>query len=366
MNTVQRRKRRQTHRFSVLYFLLPLLMIGAMVAGWVLWAPRPLPLREIVLTLAPDQTIDQLAARLFQEKLVSSEQTFRQEARIQHLDTFFKGGEYLLSSRSSPAQIVNQLKEHQVLRYKFSLPEGFTLRQMAERFSAAPLESTTKTSSPTPFAGKDLFLQLTLEGRETFAQASQSEQAPIWSAWLLDNPIPSLEGYLFPGTYTLERIDEKTLVMTLLDAMAEGIPQAWLEQAQTLGWTFHQVFTLASMIEKEAQVDSERAVISSVFHNRLQEEMLLQCDPTVEYAIGSHHFPLTAEEMAVDSPYNTYLYPGLPIGPICNPGLASIEAALFPAQTDYYYFVAKEDGSHLFARTYEEHLANIDEIWGSP
>ena len=366
MNTVQRRRRRKTHRFSVLYFLLPLLMIGAMVAGWALWAPRPLPPREAVLTLAPDQTIDQIAARLFQEKLVSSEQIFRQEALLQHLDTFFEGGEYLLSNQSSLAEMVSQLKEHQVLRYKFTLPEGSTLLQMAERFSAAPLESTAKTSSPTPFAGKELFLALTLEGKETFAQASQSEQAPIWSAWLLDNPTINLEGYLFPGTYTLERIDEKTLVTTLLDAMAEGIPQAWRDQAQTLGWTFHQVFTLASMIEKEAQVDSERAVISSVFHNRLREEMLLQCDPTVEYAIGSHHFPLTAEELAVDSPYNTYLYPGLPVGPICNPGLASIEAALFPAQTELYYFVAKEDGSHLFGATYAEHLANIEEIWGSP
>ena len=366
MNTVQRRRCRRLPRFSVLYFLLPLLMIGAMVAGWVLWAPRPLPPREAVLTLAPDQTIDQIAARLFQEKLVSSEQIFRQEARLQHLDTFFEGGEYLLSSRSSLPQMVNQLKEHQVLRYKFSLPEGFTLRQMAERFSAVPLESTAKTSSPTPFAGKELFLQLTLEGKESLVQSSQSEKEPMWSAWLKENPTPSLEGYLFPGTYTLERIDETKLVTTLLDIMAEHIPQAWLDQAQTLGWTFHQVLTLASMIEKEAQVDSERAVISSVFHNRLREEMLLQCDPTVEYAIGSHHFPLTADELAVDSPYNTYLYPGLPVGPICNPGLASIEAALFPAQTDYYYFVAKDDGSHLFARTYEEHLANIEEIWGSP
>jgi UPF0755 protein len=100
-------------------------------------------------------------------------------------------------------------------------------------------------------------------------------------------------------------------------------------------------------------------IISSVFHNRLLAEMLLQSDPTVEYAIQAHHSPLTAEELATDSPYNTYLYPGLPIGPICNPGRQAIEAALFPAQTDYYYFVAKGDGTHLFGRTYEEHLANI-------
>ena len=138
--------------------------------------------------------------------------------------------------------------------------------------------------------------------------------------------------------------------------------QDMARSAQKLGLSLHQVITLASMIEEEAQAPEERPIISAVYHNRLRERMLLQCDPTVIYALGGKETPLTRKDLAVDSPYNTYRRHGLPPGPISNPGRASIQAALHPAQVDYLYFVARGDGSHQFSRTSREHINAIRRI----
>jgi UPF0755 protein len=355
MNIERRRRRRHPRRMGVFYFLVPILLIGAMVAGWALWGPKPLPPKEIIMAFQPQETSTQIAERLYREKLVWNPQIFLEEARLQHLDTFFKGGEYFISNQVPLSQLVSQLKEHRVLRYQFTFPEGITVRQMAERLAVTPLESLVGTRSATPFVDKESFLQLALEGKDRFSDGFQK-----------GNPTTSLEGYFLPGTYSLERMSAEDAVRTLLEPLETQVPTSWLSRGEELGMTFHQVLTLASIIEKEVQDRTESPTISSVFHNRLRDGMLLQSDPTVEYAIGSHHFPLTQEELATDSPYNTYLYPGLPPGPICNPTLDSIRAALYPASTDYYYFVATQNGTHLFAETYAEHQANIEQIWGSP
>jgi UPF0755 protein len=133
-------------------------------------------------------------------------------------------------------------------------------------------------------------------------------------------------------------------------------------RAGQLGLDRHQIITLASMIEEEAGVDRERPLISAVYHNRLREGMLLQCDPTVIYALGGKRTPLTRDDLLVESPYNTYRHTGLPPGPISSPGRASILAALYPAESDYLYFVARGDGSHHFSRTSREHINAIRRI----
>jgi UPF0755 protein len=345
---VHRRRRRRPRPLGFFYFVPVLLLIASWLVAYLLFGPQSLPAKQLVIQFSDEETSESIGQRLYQQGLIWNRTDFLLEAGKQHLDEFFSGGEYLVSSQVSVPELISSLKEHQVLRYQLALPEGSSVRQIGERLAITPLISLQKTQSPTPFIEKELFLELVLESRDQFPSALGA-----------DNETASLEGYLYPSTYTFERMGEVELVRSLMQELEKQVPSEWRKRASDLGLSFHQVLTLASIVEKEAGDLSEMPIISSVFHNRLLVEMLLQSDPTVEYAIQAHHFPLTPEELSTDSPYNTYLYPGLPPGPICNPGRQAIEAALFPAQTDYYYFVAKGDGTHLFGRTYEEHLANI-------
>jgi len=167
----------------------------------------------------------------------------------------------------------------------------------------------------------------------------------------------SLEGYLFPETYHFGKFtDEKTIVKKMVDTFKERtLKQEFLNRAKEMGFSFHEIITLASLIEKETGKDSERKQISSVFHNRLKKNMLLQTDPTVIYAIENFDGNIKKRHLKIDSPYNTYRYKGLPPGPISSPGLKSIVAALYPANTSNLYFVSRRDGSHQFSSTLNQH-----------
>jgi len=193
----------------------------------------------------------------------------------------------------------------------------------------------------------------------------QRMRDPDVVAWIrdLDPEAPDLEGYLFPSTYTFfvdATLDE--VLFRMVRTFRQKWRPAWTQRARELGWTVRQVVTLASMIEKETPKRAERPMVSAVFHNRLRRGMRLECDPTVIYAWrlrGIQPVPLQYAHLTIDSPYNTYKYSGLPPGPIANPGLASLRAALYPAAGDWLYFVADGTGGHRFARTYGEHLRNV-------
>jgi UPF0755 protein len=172
----------------------------------------------------------------------------------------------------------------------------------------------------------------------------------------LNVPAPRLEGYLFPDTYRLTRgMDEDEIVRIMVTRFHETIPRNFNEQADRLQMDMHGIVTLASLIEKEARLDSERPLIAAVFHNRLRQRMPLQSDPTAVYMVPRKPGRITAADLQHNSPYNTYRVQGLPPGPIANPGLASIRAALNPAPVNYLYFVAKNDGSHQFSQTLQQH-----------
>jgi UPF0755 protein len=193
---------------------------------------------------------------------------------------------------------------------------------------------------------------------------------------ILGSPAPgSLEGYLFPETYEVPQKVPGTQVVDLMIRMFNQRVGQQLRSNSELNLSPHQLLTVASIVEREAQQPSERPLIASVYLNRLARQLPLQADPTVQYAVASRDGPLAASygywkqdlteaDLALDSPYNTYVHAGLPPAPICNPGEASIRAVLQPAQTDYLYFVAREDGSglHLFARTLDEHNANVARV----
>jgi hypothetical protein len=193
-----------------------------------------------------------------------------------------------------------------------------------------------------------------------FFVAAARDPSPIKT---IDPAAPDLEGYLFPKSYLLpRRTDASRLVRTMTARFEQVFTPAVRQAAEGRGLTVRQVVTLASIVEKEAARPEERPIVAAVYENRLRIGMPLQCDPTVIYALersGKYTGNLRREDLAFDSPYNTYRYPGLPPGPIASPGRASLEAAVHPAQVDFLYFVSRNDGSHEFARTLEEHNRNV-------
>ena len=175
----------------------------------------------------------------------------------------------------------------------------------------------------------------------------------------LDKEASNLEGYLFPETYYFpKRTPADKIVSTLISQFKSVLSSDWQKRAAELGMTIRQVIILASLIEKEASLPEEKKLVSAVFHNRLKIGMKLDCDPTIIYDLrekGIFKDRLHAKDLKFDTPYNTYLRRGLPPGPICNPGRGSLEAALYPAEESYLYFVSKNDGSHHFSRNFREH-----------
>jgi UPF0755 protein len=175
--------------------------------------------------------------------------------------------------------------------------------------------------------------------------------------------VKSLEGYLFPETYF---IDEKTtcedMAKRMVEQFEEIFSEAYEHRAREAGLTPEKAVVMASLVEKEAKKDSERAIISGVLHNRLRTGMMLQCDATIQYVLPDRRKRLLYKDLEVESPYNTYKYHGLPPGPICNPGEPSIRAALWPRESEYYYYVARSDGSHVFSRTDMEHVRAKQQI----
>lgn len=246
-----------------------------------------------------------------------------------------KRGTYEFAVGMSPVQILRAMVRGDILSVRVTIPEGFTTWQIAGAFRAAGIDST-----------------------DMLAATRDSTLLHVWRV-----PTGTLEGYLFPDTYQVPFGSEaKDVVTQMLERFnAEWTPDL-ARRAEQIGMTRHQVLTLASVIEAEAHVPEERAVVSAVYHNRLRRGMRLEADPTVAYAMGGFRGRLLYKDLAVDSPYNTYQHDGLPPGPICSPGEAAIHAALYPDETvRALYFVARGDGTHVFSSTLAEHNAAVRE-----
>lgn len=261
--------------------------------------------------------------------IIGSAKLFSVYAKLRGRDRRIKAGTYILARRASWDAIIDALEEGRGIVFTVTIPEGWDIRTIVPAISktmkvpAAELDSASRDTA--------LIRRLGI-------------------------PTPSLEGYLFPETYLLpEGSGAPSIVRRLVSEFERRWKPEWDEQLKELGMTRHQVVTLASIIEKEARVATERPTISAVYHNRLKRGMLLQADPTVLYALGRHESRVLYRHLEVQSPYNTYRNVGLPPGPIASPGSASIEAALFPADVPYLYFVAHPDGHHEFRATLREH-----------
>ncbi len=271
-----------------------------------------------------------IAKQLAAAQLIRSEYAFRLLVRHKEIGRRLQAGTYLLRRNMSLSDILDELEKGQVTLVSWTVPEGLTMIAIAELWETSGFGTAT-----------------------AFQEATEAD------GLLEKYGIPedkSVEGYLFPNTY---KFAKGTTVEKVVEMMLDEFTKRWIEtfddEARDLGRTRHEIVTLASIIEEEAQVKSEQPRISSVFHNRLKRNWRLQADPTVLYALGNPERLLTKRDLGVDSPYNTYKYKGLPPGPIANPGIDSIMAALRPEKTDYLYFVAIGGGKHHFSKTLSEH-----------
>jgi UPF0755 protein len=304
--------------------------IGFAADLW-LYANHPISTNteKIVVHLKPGQSFARTAEILEEKGLINSPFRFKLISRFSGYDKKVQAGEYLLSETMTPLNILEKMAKGEVKLYKLTIPEGLNIYQIAE------------LASEGGFGKKSEFI-------ETATDSAYAREKGIEA--------DTLEGYLFPDTYFFPRgTSARKIIGAMVDRFKAVFKPQWIEQAKRIGFTPHQVVILASIIEKETGDPSERPVISSVFHNRLKKKMRLESDPTVIYGIKNFDGNLTRKHLSTRTPYNTYKIKGLPAGPIANPGKKSLEAALFPAQTPYIYFVSKKDRTHHFSTNLKDH-----------
>ncbi len=321
---------------TLLFILIPLFIIVCAAAGLIfelrIYADSPANIntsQNVIVNVRPGQTLKTTAEILQQANLIKSRLKFILFARLKGLDKHLKAGEYLLSAAMPPRQILDIMVKGAVNLHKLTVPEGYSIPQIAVLVENAKFGSKIdfiNTATDTVLAGKS--------GIEA----------------------PSFEGYLFPDTYFFPReVTMEQIISTMLNRFWSIFTAEWKLRANDLGMTIHQIVTLASIIEKETGAAFERPIISSVFHNRLKKKMRLESDPTVIYGIKNFNGNLTRKHLSTHTPYNTYKIKGLPAGPIANPGRASLEAALYPERTVFIYFVSKKDSTHYFSTSLKEH-----------
>ena len=294
---------------------------------------RDLGSEEILVTVSSGDSFGTTAARLETAGIIDHPLKFELVARLNGDDQRLKAGQYAFSGKLSPRDVLEILVKGSVKLYRLTVPEGYTVKQIARLVEAAGIgESET-------------FIQKAFDpdlARELGIQAQ------------------TVEGYLFPETYFFpSKVGARKIISTMVERFRAVFQQGWESRAAQMGFSTHEIVTLASIIEKETGAAHERELISSVFHNRLKRGMRLEADPTVIYGLEEFDGNLTRKHLETPTAYNTYLIRGLPPGPIANPGKAALKAALFPAESEYIFFVAKKDGTHQFSTNLRDHRAAV-------
>ncbi|MBN1219472.1 MAG: endolytic transglycosylase MltG [Anaerolineae bacterium] len=310
--------------------------------------PAPVP-----FTVDVGETAFSISSKLLEQDLIADADLFRLFLRYNGLDARLEAGDYVLRRNMTFGEIARALQKANFEEVTVTIPEGWRAEQIAEMLTDEGIMDGA------------VFL--------AFVRQGTGLEHPL----LADLPAgTSYEGYLFPDTYRIPANGTpEDLITRMLDNMASKLPPNAVELAAAQGYSFRDILTIASIVEREAVVPEERPTIASVYLNRLAQGMYLQADPTVQYAMGYQtdtgqwwKTPVTLEEYSqVNSPYNTYLNPGLPPGPIANPGASSIMATLQPEQTDFLFFMGcGGEGRHLFAADYVTHEQNVAACGGGP
>ncbi len=334
-------KRKLKKQFAAALVLLPLLI--AVLGGWLYLAPAAVQLDEPV-TVVVDKGLGSkaVAARLAEAGVVKNADSFVFYVRGEGAEGDLRPGTYTFNGHVDYAAVLAALKQGNLAEntQNVTVPEGKTVPQVAEIWEEAGLCTAEE------------FLQACADMSLPYAYLPPAED--------FAESYNRLEGFLFPETYN---VNMAWGAENLVKMQVAQFDKLWTAeraaQAKALGYTPQQLLTVASLIEREARVADERPLIASVIYNRLDIGQALQIDATIQYLLGEQVDRVLYEHLEIDSPYNTYLYAGLPPSPICSPGISCIDAALNPADTDYFYYRTKNDGSgkHNFAKTYAEHIA---------
>lgn len=291
------------------------------------------PSKEALITVEPRQHLKTTADMLFDSEIIRKPSYFYLYARVFGYARRIQAGEYLLSGGMTPKQILEIMASGKIFLHKITIPEGYNLKEIAAVVAGAGLVSESQ-----------------------FLNAARDPQ--MCHGWKIE--ADTAEGYLFPDTYYFPRgVSAEKILSTMIQQFRQVFTSEMVQQAEKMGLSIHQAVTLASIIEKETGSDSERPMVSSVFHNRLKRRMRLESDPTVIYGIDNFDGNITRRHLTTPTPYNTYTRQGLPPGPIANPGARSLLAAVYPAQSEYLFFVSRQDKTHQFSRTWDEHLQAV-------
>jgi UPF0755 protein len=320
--------------------LTVILVIAASVAWYHLELTTPYynaPSNEIFVEISRGLDTENIAKLLVESGILRHRLPFITYLRFTNNAGSIKAGEYRFSGPASPKQITQRLIRGDVYFRALTIPEGLTARETIE-----------------------------LLARNGFGVLEEMEALLLRTDWISDvNPgAENLEGYLFPETYHFSRkADSVQIINTLVDQFRKQYREIVAELPLRTGWNTSQIVILASMIEKEVQKAEERPIVSSVYYNRLERKIPLACDATIIYALkleGTYNGNIRKVDLSMESPYNSYRNRGLPPGPIANPGADSLRAALNPAETEYLYYVSRNDGTHVFSKTYREHQLAVD------
>lgn len=319
--------------------MIMVIILGLPVLGLEIYLHIPFAHAPVVVMIEPGTEFQQAARQLRAAGAIRSVTAFLAYGRLRGLDRSIKAGEYEFASGLTLKGVFGKLVRGDFRTFEIRLIEGWTYRQMAEYLAQQPFVTDPD------FAAKFI--------------AACEDSARIAK---LGVNVKTLEGFLFPNTYRIHRPRQPGEIVDLLTAEFQTQYQrARAAQTSDVALSMLEFVTLASIVEKETGAPHERPLVSAVFHNRLRQGMKLETDPTVVYGIPQYDGVIHQSDLNNPHPYNTYIHAGLPPGPIANPGLKSLQAALAPAPVDYLYFVSKNDGTHIFNREYSIHSRAVQE-----
>jgi UPF0755 protein len=323
--------------------ILPLSIVVCLIVGSFLYGlSQPVSVSTdstVPVVVKPGMSTQEIGELLYTQGLIKSALVFRVVAKMEGLANSLQAGEYAFSKAMTAGQIVGKLARGETAYIQFTVPEGYTIEQIAKLLESKKLATAAQFKAAavnyTPYGYMESPPEVTFKA----------------------------EGYVFPDTYRVAAgANGEQLLKMMVGQFNDQFTPAMRQQAADLGLSIREAVILASLVEREAQIPQDRPIIAGVFLARLKMGMPLQSCATIQYILGYPKPELTVQDTEIPSPYNTYLNAGLPPGPIANPGLESIKAVLNPAQTEYLYFVAGKNGAHHFSRTYEEHLAAIEQV----
>lgn len=330
---------------KLLTIIAGILILAAIVLGVAINANNNKNLatgENIIITVEPGMTNADIATLLQNKKMINSPVFFRLQSKFARMERSLQAGEYEIVSGMSNWEIIDLFSKGQVRHKTLTIPEGYTIEQIAKKIEESGLGSA-----------------------EEFKKAAKDYAPYSYMETSNNNVIFKAEGFAYPSTYYLSPGSaEKEILAIMVKEFDTQLTEDIRQKAKDKNMSIRDLVNLASLVEKEAVFPEERPVIAGVFLKRLQIQMPLQSDTTIQYILGVQKKEISIADTKIDSPYNTYLYAELPPGPIASPSISTINAVLDPKPTNYLYFVADLEGHHHFTETYQDHLKEIERIHG--